>query len=77
MISINSCVAYKPCIKCSRGLAKADNTLCKDCKPKKESIRTLSKSQSKVHLHKFELNFPSSGKEHVKNEYVPGKKLTF
>ncbi|KXN66595.1 hypothetical protein CONCODRAFT_11519 [Conidiobolus coronatus NRRL 28638] len=71
MSSISSAVVYKPCFKCNRRLVRASDTFCKDCKPKKESIRTLSKDLSKVYLHKFETNATSHIKKYNKETYVP------
>jgi hypothetical protein len=62
-VRFNSAINYKPCTKCNKGLSKADSTLCKDCRPKKESSRTLNKSLSKVYLHKFDINNSSNRKE--------------
>jgi hypothetical protein len=62
-VQFNSAVNYKPCTKCNKGLSKADSTLCKDCKPKKESTRVLSKNLSKIYLHKFDTNNFSNKKE--------------
>jgi phage FluMu protein Com len=62
-VSFNALVNYKPCAKCNKGLSKADDTLCKDCRPKKESNRSLSKNLGKIYLHKFDTNNFSNKKE--------------
>jgi phage FluMu protein Com len=71
-VQFNSAVAYKPCTKCNKGLAKTDSTLCKDCRPKKESNRTLNKNLSKIYLHKFNTNNSLNRKELHKVANVSG-----
>jgi hypothetical protein len=55
-IQTNLVVNYKPCIKCSERLSKINGAFCKDCKPKRENNRALSKSLSKAYLSKFNAN---------------------
>jgi hypothetical protein len=71
-INLNSVVSYSPCIKCKRGLSTTEESFCKDCKPKKESIRTLSKSQSEAFLRKFEANISSQGIDVSKGKNILG-----
>jgi hypothetical protein len=54
MNNLNLAISYKICDKCSMGLSKDYDSICKDCKPKRVYNRTLDKSLSKKYLHKFE-----------------------
>jgi hypothetical protein len=71
-VQFNTVVNYRPCTKCNKGLSKEDGALCKDCRPKKESSRTLNKGLSKVYLHKFDINNSSNRKEFHKAPNVSG-----
>ncbi|KXN66591.1 hypothetical protein CONCODRAFT_11515 [Conidiobolus coronatus NRRL 28638] len=62
MSNLNLAVSYKICDKCSKGLSKDYDSICKDCKPKRVYNRTLDKSLSKKYLHKFETKIPLSNR---------------
>jgi hypothetical protein len=76
-IQLYSLVNYKPCIKCNKGLSKAGNIYCKDCKPKKESNRALNKNLSKEFIGKFEVNNSSYGKKVIKEYNILGIEVVF
>jgi hypothetical protein len=76
-IQLNSAVSYKPCIKCNKGLSKSGDIYCKNCKPKREYNRTLSKSLSKVYLGKFEADITPHDKEVTQGCNLLGIKTIF
>jgi hypothetical protein len=72
MMSSRSVFDYKLCVKCNKELAETSISLCKNCKPKREYNRTLSKSQGKAHLRKFELSTASCSKKFASEISIPG-----
>jgi phage FluMu protein Com len=63
MSSTNFVINYKPCNKCNKLLARADESYCKSCKPIKLTKRAIIKSLSKKYLINFDIKSTSYSKE--------------